>query len=376
MSVSFAVGANYLAYTAGSSAAVGTGAFSLYGLVLINAGNNNAGLVSGYATATLTRGVGLSGLHMYGPNDFSPSGFGTLTQSVWYEVMVTKAVASAPWRMHNRLVNPGGSPGAWSHGVAASAGNQGNGSAVTEFRIGASGIAQANGLIAAWAAWTSELADASIDTIDGTGLATVAALSPADLVSLAGWAGSGSGSSTLIGTTAYSSTTGAESVGANPSGFSFSIGSSGAAPAGLAIPLAFGAPTVALNRSAAPAGLAVPLAFGTPTVALNRSAAPAGLAVPLAFGTPTVTRQSAAPAGLAVPLVLGAPAAAVNRSAAPVGLAVPLTLGSPAAGAQAPYVTAVLAAGAQAPATLAASGGGATMIPGAAAPATLTAGML
>ena len=377
MSVSFTVGSNYLAYTAGSSAAVGTGAFSLYGLVLVNAGNNNAGLVSAYASATLTRGVGLSSLHMYGPNDFSPSGFGTLAQSVWYEVMVTKSSASAPWRMHHRLINPGGSPGAWSHGVATSASNQGNGSAVTEFRIGASGIAQANGLIAAWAAWTSELADAAIDTIDGTGLATVAALSPTDLVSLAGWAGSGVGSSTLIGTTAYSSTTGSESVGANPSGFNFSIGSSGASPTGLAVPLALGSPTAALGLTAAPAGLAIPIAFGTPTVALNRTAAPAGLPLAITFGVPTILlNRTAAPAGLAIALTPGGPTVAVARSAAPAGLAVPLALGSPAAGAQAPYTTAVLTAGALPAAELTPGATSATLTPGALVPATLTAGGL
>jgi hypothetical protein len=397
VSVSFAVGANYLAYTAGSSAAAGTGAFSLYGLVLVNAGNNNAGLVAGYASATLTRGVGLSGLHMYGPNDFSPSGFGTLTQSVWYEVMVTKSSSSAPWRMHNRLVNPGGSPGAWSHGVATSASNQGNGSAITEFRIGASGIAQANGLIAAWAAWTSELADALIDTIDGLGLASVAALSPSDLVSLENWAGGGSGSATLVGTTSYSSTTGTGSVGANPTGFSFAIGSSGAAPtglavplglgqpatsipaaapAGLALPLGLGQPTATLNRSAAPVGLAITIAFGTPAVALGRTAASAGLAVPLVFGVATLTRQSAAPTGLAIPLGLGQPAVAVSRSAAPAGLALPLGLGQPSAGAQAPYVTAVLTASALPPAVSVAAAGGSTLTPGAAAAATLTAGGL
>lgn len=418
MSVSFAVGANYLAYTAGSSAAAGTGAFSLYGLVLVNAGNNNAGLVSGYASATLTRGVGLSGLHMYGPNDFSPSGFGTLTQSVWYEVMVTKSSASAPWRMHNRLVNPGGSPGAWSHGVATSASNQGNGSSLTEFRIGASGIAQANGLIAAWAAWTSELADASIDTIDGLGLASVAALTPTDLVTLDAWAGSGVGSATLIGTTAYSSTTGTGSVGANPTGFNFSVGSSGAAPTGLAVPLSLGQPAVDLNRSAAPTGLAVPIAFGQPavtrqsaaptglalplapgqpTVTLNRTAAPTGLSVPLAFGTPLVTAgafptgltvpitfgqpavagQGASPAGLAIPLALGAPVVAVGRSASPAGLAVPLALGQPQAGAQVPYVTARLTPGVAAVATLTPSAAaGSTLAAGAAATATLVPGGL
>lgn len=222
MSVSFAVGSNFLEFTAGSAGAVGTGAFSLFALVQPGVGNNNAGFVAGYASTTLVRGVGESSLHLYGPNDFSPSGFGTLTQGTWYIVGVTKAIASAPWRMHARAIG-----GAWSHGVATSAANQGNGSAVTAFRIGSVGIAAANGLIGAWAAWTSELADAVIDTIDDTTLQSWANITPQELVSLENWAGAGAGSATLIGTSAYSSTTGTGSVGANPAGYSFAVSGGG-----------------------------------------------------------------------------------------------------------------------------------------------------
>ncbi len=227
MSVSFAVGNNTVQWTAGSAGAVGTGAFSLYALVNVPTGNNNAGFFGGFATNTLVRGIGLSNMHMYGNNDFSANGYGTLSHDVWYEVMETKSSASAPWRMHYRLVNPGGTPGAWSHGTAVGAANQPNGSTVTNFRIGNVTIAQANGLIAAWGAWTSELSDASIDTITGTGLASVAALSPQELVSLENWAGSGSGSLTVVGTSAYSTSTGSNTVGANPSGFNFSVGPPG-----------------------------------------------------------------------------------------------------------------------------------------------------
>lgn len=226
MSVSFAVGANDVRWTQGGAGAVGTGAFSLYALINLAVGNNNGGFVAGYATNTLVRGIGSSGLHLYGANDFSPSGFGTLTQGVWYEVMVTKSSASALWRMHLRLVNPGGTPGAWSHGTAAGGSAQGNGSAITNFRIGNVGIAQANGLIGAWAAWTSELADATIDLIDGTGLASVNAQAPQEMVALDGWAGT-SGDVVLVGTCSRSAVTGTASIGANPNGFGFTIGGGG-----------------------------------------------------------------------------------------------------------------------------------------------------
>lgn len=144
-----------------------------------------------------------------------------------------------------------------------------------------------------------------------------------------------------------------------------------AAPAGLAVPVGFGAPTVALNRTAAPTGLVIPVSFGSPTV--TAGAFPAGLAIPVALGSPTVTRQSAALTGLAVPVSLGAPTATLARSAMPAGLAIPVALGAPQVGAQAPYATAVLSPGASAPATLTPGAAAAvTLTPSAITPATLT----
>lgn len=68
--------------------------------------------------------------------------------------------------------------------------------------------------------------------------------------------------------------------------------------------------------------------------------------------------------------------ALLQRFGAVVFTAAPVLTATPPAGPVAPYVTAVLAPGAQAAAVLAASGGGSTMAPSAAAPATLTAGTL
>lgn len=115
--------------------------------------------------------------------------------------------------------------------------------------------------------------------------------------------------------------------------------SSDVIPAGIAVPVALGSPTAALNRTAAPAGLAVPVALGVPSVSLNRSAAPTGIAVPVGLGVPTVGRNGAAPAGLAVAVALGSPSVSLNRSAAPSGLAVAVTLGSPSPVAAAPGIT-------------------------------------
>jgi hypothetical protein len=352
VSGSYAVGANYLSFTAGSAGAAGTGAMSIVALVNPAAGNNNAGFVGAYASATYTRGIGESSLNLYGPNDFS-SGVGPLTQGNWYVVAVTKSSSTMPWRMHFWAYNatPGGS---FTHAVAVGAGNQGNGSTITELRLGANGTAQSNGLIAVAGIWTSELTDVQIDTLVSVNLSAWSALGPAELISLENWNGS-SGATVPVGTSGFSAATGTVSSGANPPSFNFSIGSSGVAPAGLAVPLALGSPTAALNRTGAPTGLAVPIASGTPTVALNRSAAPTGLTVPLALGTPAV---------------------AVARSAAPAGLAVPLSFGTPVAGAQAPYVTAVLTPDALPAAVLTPGGEGSTLTPGAVAPAALTPGSL
>lgn len=194
-------------------------------------------------------------------------------------------------------------------------------------------------------------------------------------------------------------------------------GGSGAAPAGLSVPVSLGSPTVALGTSAAPSGLAVPVALGGPS-ATRQSAAPAGLLVPVSLGAPAVTRAGAAPAGLSVPVSLGAPAvtagafpaglavslafgapavarpgaapaglpvavslgaptATLGRSAAPGGLAVPVSLGAPQAGAQAPYVTAVLTPGALASASLTPGAvAAAALTPSTVAPATLITGNL
>jgi hypothetical protein len=178
--------------------------------------------------------------------------------------------------------------------------------------------------VAAVAVFDSDLSDATTATFT-TWQAILDALpkwavhfdqaSPTDAITDA--TGNGGNSSTITGTT----------IVANPSGF-FAAG--GAAPTGLAVPLAVGSPTTALALSATPTGLAVPITFGAPT-ATRQSAAPTGLAIPISFGSPIVTRQSAAPAGLAVPLTLGTPTAALNRTAAPTGLAVPVSLGTPAA---------------------------------------------
>lgn len=220
MSGSYAVGANYLGFTAGSAGAAGTGAFTVVALVQGGVGNNNAGFVGLYASATLTRAIFEDTNHLYGVNDFT-GGYGTLTQGTWYVVAQTKPSASAPWRFHYWAWNSTPS-GAFSHGTEVGAGNQGNGSAITAVRIGANAV-NANGLIAAVGIWTSELSDGQIDTLVSANLSDWAALSPAELISLENWTGT-TGAVVNVGTSTFSAVTGTVSSGANPSGFNFSTG--------------------------------------------------------------------------------------------------------------------------------------------------------
>lgn len=66
----------------------------------------------------------------------------------------------------------------------------------------------------------------------------------------------------------------------------FTAGAASASPTGLAVPITFGTPTVALNRTAAPTGLSVPITFGS--AAAGITVQPNGLSLPISFGSPTV----------------------------------------------------------------------------------------
>lgn len=223
MSGSYGVGTNYLAFTVGSAGAAGTGAFTIAALVQVASGNNNAGFVGLYASSTDTRAIFVDSLHLYGVDDFS-DGFGTLSHDTWYLVAITKPSGSNPWRMHLWPYASDGS-GTMSHGTSTGAGNHGDGSTITDIRLGANEVAS-NGLIACAAIWTRVLSDAELDSMKSSQLSTwrdVSGGQPVELISLENWNGT-SGASIPIGTSTYSSTTGTVSSGSNPPSFSFSLG--------------------------------------------------------------------------------------------------------------------------------------------------------
>lgn len=222
MTVSFGVGTNYLAFTAGSSAAMGSGAFSMFALVKFGGGNNNGGVWGGYNSTTAVRAFGEASNALFGLNDFS-GGVGPLTQGTWYIVGITKAAGSAMYRMHFRAQGAG----SWTHAVGSGASNQSDGSALTEHRIGFSAVFGGN-VDVGWAGlWTSALADASIDTCGTSALQDFASLSPQDLIEFSGWNGT-SGHTRPIGTTTLTGATGTNSVGTNPT-YNFTVSGGGTA---------------------------------------------------------------------------------------------------------------------------------------------------
>jgi uncharacterized protein DUF4082 len=105
----------------------------------------------------------------------------------------------------------------------------------------------------------------------------------------------------------------------------------GVTPAGMAVPVAQGAPTVALGLSTAPNGQSAPVALGSPAVAIP-STAPSGIAVPVALGQPTVGPPATTPSGLAVPVAVGQPSVSNTLVATPSGLAIPVAIGQPTVG--------------------------------------------
>ena len=83
------------------------------------------------------------------------------------------------------------------------------------------------------------------------------------------------------------------------------------APDGIAIPVAVGAPTVALGLAPVPTSLAVPVALGAPTVALGLAPAPTSLAITVGLGAPAIgatQMRPVTPDSLAIPLSFGDPA--------------------------------------------------------------------
>jgi len=206
--------------SAGGAGAAGTGAHSLAVLWLTEA-NSNGSLASLYASSTQVRQLLTDGGELFGSGDFS-NGYpiNAVAGSTWYVAAITKPAGSAHYRCHLWPYASNGS-GVFDHGEASNAGNHGDGSAITQIRIGI-GDTRGNGSIAVVGIWNAELSDAQINTLRSGNLSAWSALSPAELISLENWDGT-NGATAVVGTSAKTGITGTVGVGANPPGFNFAL---------------------------------------------------------------------------------------------------------------------------------------------------------
>lgn len=209
--------------TAGSAAAVGSGAYTIACLVFPNTGNNNMNMVTGRAAGSPVRDLFEASLHLFGASDFSSGDATTLAQGSWYVAAQTKAAGSATYRHHLWLYDAGGA-GVMAHGVSTGSANQPDGAALDLIRVG-NGSVNSNGLVAVVALWPSVLTDGQLNTLRSGSLTAWSALAPAELVTFENWNGA-TGWSTRLGTSAQSAINGTVTVGANPPGFSFDLAAS------------------------------------------------------------------------------------------------------------------------------------------------------
>jgi hypothetical protein len=194
-------------------------------LAQIKSGNNNAGFVGGYVSGSVNRAlfaVSVPPIALFGNNDFS-SGFGALSLDTWYVVAQTKAAGSNTYRHHIWQYAADGS-GSFSHGVATGSSNQGDGSAVTELRVGANAL-KGNGDVAVSAFWTRACSDSDLDALKTNLLTTWLAIpngGPTECQHFRDWNGT-TGEIIAAGTSTLSSQTGSTTAGANPPSFDFSL---------------------------------------------------------------------------------------------------------------------------------------------------------
>jgi len=211
----------YVSLSAGGVGAMGTGAFTIAALFktpTLFAGSIRTA-IGLYASGALSREIIDVDGALFGFGDFS-AGYGVFARDAWYVAALSKPAGAAHYRGHIWAYDSGGA-GAMSHGEAAGAANHGDGSAITEIRVGLADV-RTNGLIAVVGLWASALSDAQLDTLVTTALSDWAALGPDALLSLETWNGA-TGCTDVLGTAAQTGLTGTVGAGANPPGFDFAL---------------------------------------------------------------------------------------------------------------------------------------------------------
>jgi hypothetical protein len=332
-----ATGPNYSINSVGSCGAVGNGAYTIIALFNVNAGNNNCGLIS-FRSAGINAELFIDTNQIFGANDFNGGQTG-VTVSTWWWAAIRKAAGTNVYRYSLRQYNTGSTT--HQNSVATHADS---GVSNTSIRLGDSDD-RSNGLVAVWAAWTSNLSDGQVAGMFTTAAADVAAQSPQGL-----WLGNQASSSDPINDSAGSanqtSVNGSIGVGTDPPSYSYSLG---AAQSAARSPLVVSAPiqvtpgqqTLVRNTAAlivppakgvAPIVVTGPVSVPAAAAILVRNPAPAVAAPVTSTPSPyVVTAPVPAPASVALLLRGSLADAPVLTTASPMVVTAPASSPRPAA---------------------------------------------
>lgn len=209
----------FISMNVGGAGAVGTGAYTIAALYKPS---GNSGIAGAFTSGSEVRAFLNDSGHLFGSGDFSGSA-GTVTSGAWYLVAESKAAGSNVYRWHIWAYASDGS-GTMSH--ADGSGTHGDGSTITELRIGTIGN-RGNSLTAVVGYWTRVLSDAELDSMKSPNLSAwrgVSGGAPAALVSFQNWNGTG-GAADVVGTSTFSGLTGNCGVGADPPSFNYALSS-------------------------------------------------------------------------------------------------------------------------------------------------------
>ncbi len=228
-------GHQYIALSAGTLGAVGTGAYTMLTLICPSDANyaGPLSLWSGSVTGTEERSLTAQAKIWYGSADYSTGFSQSWTTGNWYMVAETKAAGSNPLRWHWWPYAADGS-GTKTHYTTGT--NVGDGSAIAAVRLGDEANYYNWGSIALVAVWKRQISDADFDALCGNTAAAFMNLSSGAPDAL--WLCNVASPSSIVDSTgngaSYVSTSGSGITGsaADPPSFDYTLSS----PSGISAP--------------------------------------------------------------------------------------------------------------------------------------------
>jgi hypothetical protein len=207
---------NYLEFSIGDAAALGSGPYTIAVLVRPTAGNNNCGMVQLRADTSGERALLEDSLKLFGEGEFA--GFGSLTQGNWY-LCIVKAEDASTYSYDLWPYADDGS-GSMSHGDSVF--STGDGAVADNMRIGWA-INRGNGFFAVVALWDRKITNGEADTLKTNLLSAYAALEPVELISYENWDGTIGSEEVKIGSSTCTGIVGSCPAAANPPSFVFAV---------------------------------------------------------------------------------------------------------------------------------------------------------